>query len=146
MIERQNQPAGPANRFCGHDRGTARMTFVITGILAVLIAIITSPAIARSQDAKPQQASERAIRTSMHNVKYRFAENVSVQINDLTGSIVPIGEHQTPVFDDKESFKVHIESAEVAISPQDVANLLNQIGFSRPGSQLSFISGATTMK
>ena len=82
----------------------------------------------------------------MHNVKYRFAENVSVQINDLSGAIVPIGDHQTPVFDDKESYKVHIEAAEVAISPQDVANLLNQFVFSRPGSQLAGISVATTTK
>ena len=48
------------------------------------------------------------------------------------------------MIDDKESFKIQIDSAEMAISPQDLANLLNQFVFSRPGSQLSGISVATT--
>lgn len=131
MMRRQNRLAGPVRW----------MFFVV-----VCFAIGTCFAMAETaaaQDSKPQQAADRAVRAAMHNVKYRFAENVSVQINELRGEIVPIGGRTTPVFDDKDSFKMHIDAAEVAISPQDVANLLNQFVFSRPGSQLSGISVAT---
>jgi hypothetical protein len=127
-------------------RRTSRAIPVRIALSIACLAVSIVGAAQGAEDAKPQERADRSVRLSMHNVKYRFAENVSVQINDLTGAIVPIGEHQTPVFDDKESFKVHIESAEVAISPQDVANLLNQFVFSRPGSQLSGISVATTTK
>jgi hypothetical protein len=138
MMERHTVTAGPATRFERSRVVMARMALVMTG----LIASFTLSASAHSQEKKP--AADRAVQAVMHNVKYRFAENVSVQINELRGEIVPIGSHATPVFDDKDSFKIHIDAAEVAISPQDVANLLNQFVFSRPGSQLSGISVATT--
>jgi len=95
---------------------------------------------ARTQDAKQQQNDDGAIRVSMHNVKYRFAENVSIQVNYLNGAFVPVGDHAMPVADDKNSFKIRIDTAEIAISPEDLANLLNQFVFSRPGSPLSGIS------
>lgn len=137
-MERHAQP-GPS-RWCFRDRALkAGPALAVTW----LIAGVTFPAIVGAQDTKPQQPADRAIRVSIRNVKYRFAENVSVQINDLKGAVVPIGD-RTPVFDDKESFKVRIDEAEVAIGPQDLANLLNQFVFSQPGSQLSGISVATT--
>jgi len=54
--------------------------------------------------------------------------------------LIPTGDNTMPVFDDKNSFKIHIDSAEIAISPQDLASLLNQFVFARPGSPLSDIS------
>jgi hypothetical protein len=125
--------------------GPVKWMFLIIACFAIGVCFATAR-IGAAQDSKPQPAADRAVRAAMHNVKYRFAENVSVQINELRGEIVSIGGHQTPVFDDKESFKIHIDAAEVAISPQDVANLLNQFVFSRPGSQLSGISVATNIQ
>jgi hypothetical protein len=118
----------------------------IAGWATLVIACFTAPLIVAAQDAKPPQSGDGSVRVSVHNVKYRFAENASVQINNLSGAIVPIGQHTIPVFDDKESFKVRIDSAEVAISFYDLANLLNQFVFGRPGSQLSGLSVETTGK
>ena len=115
-------------------------------VLLALAAIYLLPrTLLANQDAKPQ-SGDGSVRLSVHNVKYRFAENVSVQINNLSGAVVPIGQHAVPVVDDKDSFKVRIDSAEVAMSLQDLANLVNQFVFGRPGSQLSGISVATTGK
>jgi hypothetical protein len=141
MMERHSRPAGAKRRYCLSCCATA---VLLTVCLAV-------PAVGATQDSKTQaqaqpqsqQRGDGAVRVSVHNVKYRFAENVSVQINNLSGAIVPIGNHEMPVFDDKESFKILVDSAEVAISPQDVANLLNQFVFARPGSQLSGVSVAS---
>jgi hypothetical protein len=139
MMEQQRQAAGLAK--CFHCNLAVRASMALT--IAWVIFGNTPLGVVHSQDAKPQQATEGMVRASLHNVKYRFAENVSVQINDLKGAIVAIRDRQTAVFDDKESFKVRIDAAEVAISPQDLANLLNQFVFSRPGSQLAGISVAT---
>src|SRR5262249_53512294 len=138
IMERQTQPAGPT---------ASSFRLISAGLMSILIACLATIDVVAGQDQKPApQSTDKAVRASLHNVKYRFAENVSVQINDLKGAILPLGDRPTAVFDDKESFKVHIDAAEVAISPQDLANLLNQFVFSKPGSQLSGISVTTVMQ
>jgi hypothetical protein len=126
------------------NRGNSQRA--IAAFIALLVACFTFSAIVAAQDSKPQQRGDGAVRLAIRNVKYRFAENVSVQINYLSGALVPVGDHEFPVIEDKESFKVRIDSAEIAISPQDLANLLNQFVFGRPGSQLSGLSVSTTEK
>ncbi len=124
---------------------TAKRGYLYLAIIpwvALLIACFTIPTTLASQDSKPEQGGG-AVRTAMRNVKYRFAESVSVQINYLNVALVPTGENTMPVFDDKNSFKIHIDSAEIAISPQDLASLLNQFVFAKPGSPLSAISVTT---
>src|SRR5262245_44149757 len=110
-MERHTQVAGPV---------ASSFRLISAGLISILIACSAVIDAGANQDQKPPQPTkEKAVRASLHNVKYRFAENVSVQINDLRGAILPLGDRQTPVFDDKESFKVRINAAEVAISPQD---------------------------
>jgi hypothetical protein len=131
-VEDKNTSAAPTVKR-GYSYGA------IIGWVALLIACFTVPTTLASQDSKPEQR-EGSVRVSMRNVKYRFIESVSVQINYLSGAFVPTGDNTMPVFDDKNSFKIHIDSAEIAISPQDLASLLNQFVFARPGSPLSDIS------
>ena len=135
MIERHVRPVRAV-------RGYFSFAIVVLGGACLVVAAIAATQDSKPQASKPQEKGDGAVRVAVHNVKYRFAENVSVQINNLTGAIVPVGNHEMPVVDDKESFKIRVDSAEVAISPQDVANLLNQFVFARPGSQLSGISVA----
>jgi hypothetical protein len=112
-------------------------------LLSLLWLSLVVPGLAGRQGAAtPDQAP--AVRTQMRNVKYRFSDNVSVQINMLNGSLVPLGNSECPVFDDKNSFKIHIDSAEIAIGPQDLANLLNSYVFARPNSPLSRVSVSIT--
>lgn len=139
-MERHTLPTGPntkLNRSC---------RIAATGLLTALSAFFVVAKPAAVQDAKPPQHADESVRLSMRNVKYRFADNVSVQVNYLNGALVPVGDHEFPVIEDKESFKIRIDSAEIAISPQDLANLLNQFVFARPGSQLSGLSVSTTEK
>lgn len=84
-----------------------------------------------------------AVRAQMRNVKYRFSDKVSVQINFLNGALVPAGNTEFPILDDKNSFKIRVDTAEIAISPGDLANLLNSYVFGKPKSPLSGISVST---
>jgi hypothetical protein len=112
----------------------------VIGLLALLCVPGRSPA----QETAAPQKSDHAVRAQMHNVKYCFSDTVSVQINSLNGALVPVGGNEFPVFDDKNSFKIRIDTAEIAISPADLANLLNSYVFARPNSPLSGISVGTT--
>jgi hypothetical protein len=99
----------------------------------------------KQAEAKQKETSEKhtkdaSVRTQMRNVNFRFAENISVQIKSLTGALVPIGEHDMPVMDDKNSFKIHIDTADIQIYPNELENVLNSYVFARPKSPLGSIS------
>jgi hypothetical protein len=115
-------------------------------LLALFFAFSLMSACVAVGHSTPQQHTDASVRVTLRNIKYRFAENVSVQIKNLTGALIPVGDSKMPTFDDKESFKVRIDSAEIAIGYQDLANLLNQFVFARPGSPLSGVSVTTGEK
>src|SRR6266403_2162656 len=77
-----------------------------------------------------QQSQSRAVKVQMHNVIYRFTDTVSVHIRSLGGDLTPTtGEF--PVFEDKNSFTLHLTAAEIAISSKSLADVLNSYVFAR---------------
>ena len=112
--------------------------------LLCLAACLCVAGLARAQESQAPEKQTGAVRTQMRNVHYRFSDSVAVQINSLNGALVPVGNNELPVFDDKNSFKIRIDTAEIAISTQDLANLLNSYVFARPNSPLSGISVMAT--
>jgi hypothetical protein len=130
----------------GHTRNS--LTAMRKARVATAVAFLLAPAFAPGSIAAQQTAtsdqSSHAVGAQMHNVKYRFSDKVSVQINTLNGALVPVGNNEFPVLDDKNSFKIRIDAAEIAISPADLANLMNSYVFARPNSPLSGISVSTT--
>lgn len=104
--------------------------------ITALLFIALLPAITAAQSA----ANDNSVKAQMHNVTYHFTNNVAVSIRDLRGALFPEGKHQVPVFDDKNSFILHIDSAEIAISTASMANVLNSHVFSRPDSPIKNVS------
>jgi hypothetical protein len=104
----------------------------------LIMACLFLPGIIAAQEAK--EKPDTAVRTQMRNVNYRFTDNIAVQINALNGALVPTGNNESPFFDDKNSFRIRIDSAEIAISPTDLANLLNSYVFVGADSPLARIS------
>ena len=66
----------------------------------------------------------RSVEVQMRNVLYHFTGNVAVHIYSLDGQLIPLG-NELPIFDDKNSFKIQIRSAVIAITPESLANVLN---------------------
>jgi len=93
-----------------------------------------------SQEATAQEKPDAAVRAQMRNVNYRFTDNIAVQINALNGALVPTANNDSPFLDDKNSFRIRIDTAEIAISPTDLANLLNSYVFVGANSPLARIS------
>jgi hypothetical protein len=88
-------------------------------------------------NAKPQDA---AVRAQMRNVKYRFTDDVAVHISSLNGALVPVKDYELPILDAKDSFKIRIDSGEVAVGPGDLSELLNRYIFRGSRSPLTDLS------
>jgi hypothetical protein len=131
----------------GRARGTSELFFPMqlnsaSSLLIGLLLFLALPSDARAQEGATQAKPDAAVRAQMHNVKYRLSDDVAVQINSLNGALVPTSGNEFPVLDDNSSFRIHIDTAEIAIGPTDLANLLNSYVFARPNSPLSGISVA----
>src|SRR5690242_15422590 len=84
------------------------------------------------------QSPGKPVAVEMRNVTYHFTDNVAVQIRTLRGELVPKGE--LPVFDDKQSFTLSIASAEIGMSPDNLANVMNSYVFASKDAPLKGIS------
>jgi hypothetical protein len=108
-------------------------TFSVRQIFfAVLLATIASLSISAAA------ADGKAVEVQMRNVTYHFTDSVAVQIRRLHGHLVPTGD--LPIFDDKNSFHLEIDGAEIAMPVQSLANVLNSFVFAKPDAPLKNIS------
>jgi hypothetical protein len=83
---------------------------------------------------------DNAVKVQMRNVQYHFTDQVTVHISTLHGELIPIGENEFPVFDDRNSFRLRISGGEIAIGAESLANVLNSYVFIAQGSPLKSIS------
>ena len=57
---------------------------------------------------------------------YHFSDDIAAHILYLEGDLIPTKPDKMPVFDDDRSFMISIRSAEIAVSTDSLANVLNQ--------------------
>jgi hypothetical protein len=97
-----------------------------------LLGMTVAPAIGWGQAT----SAKGTVQVQMHRVDFRIDTAIVLQIEYLRGSLLP-GEHPgPPYFDDKRSFVLGIDSARIAISATDLAQLLNKYTFAYEGSPL----------
>lgn len=101
-----------------------------------------SLAVVAGQERASERKDEAAVHTQMHNVLYRFTPDITAHIRSLGGALVPTGGASLPIFDDKNSFVLKIDAAEIAISQEALANTLNKVVFSGKNAPLKGISVA----
>jgi hypothetical protein len=85
------------------------------------------------------ETPRRPVEVQMRNVMYHFTDSISVHIRRLHGQLVANGSG-IPVFDDKETFTVQIESAEIAMTTDSLADVLNSYVFVKSDAPLKDIS------
>lgn len=103
-----------------------------------LVLLLLFSALSAGSGADAATEKDRQVEVQMRNVMYHFTDAVAVHIRRLHGQLVPAGE--LPVFDDKESFSLRIRAAEIAFSPQSLANVLNSYVFASQDAPLTQIS------
>ena len=106
-------------------------------LIAFVLAAGSTPL---AQDSPHPARDNGSVEVQMHNVMYHYPNDIVVHLRNVAGALVPSKEGQFPVFDDKESFSLHITAAEIAMDPQSLANVLNSNVFSGKDAPLKDIS------
>jgi hypothetical protein len=94
-------------------------------------------------DAAAQTAETQgghAVEIVMKNVMYHYTEPIAVHIIHLQGYLTPTKPGATVVFDDKNSFTLVLASAEISISCNALAQVLNENVFSADDAPLKNLS------
>jgi hypothetical protein len=86
--------------------------------------------------------SAAVVRLSMQNVDYHLTDSIIVDINFLNGRLTP-KPGKIPVFDDKNSFGLAVDSANMTMSMTALTNDLNDYVFAKPDAPLKHLSATT---
>lgn len=86
--------------------------------------------------ADAQSAETRTVQVQMRNVAFHVDSSVVLNIRYLRGELRRSKPDLPAYLDEKESFKLGIDSASIGITPAALSDLLNHYTFSYPGSPL----------
>jgi hypothetical protein len=91
--------------------------------------------------AQPSDTPDaHAVQVVMKNVMYHFSEPIAVHIIRLQGQLTPTNSSGIVIFDDKNAFTLVLASAEIAISCESLAQVLNENVFSSPNAPIKRLS------
>jgi hypothetical protein len=118
---------------------TLRITFRrIIGVWLVLSFGAIPYAFAQAHTADREGAG--AVQTQMRNVMYHYTDSLAVLIKSLDGELLPVDPTAYPVFDNKESFRLRADHAEITIDAPDLCNIFNTYVFSRANTPVTGVS------
>ncbi len=109
----------------------------VSSYAALLIVMSAFTSACFGWEQKP--AGAHSVEVQMRNVMYHFTDRIAVHIRRLHGQLVPT-KGDLPVFDDKDSFTLQIGSAEIAMSTQSLANVLNTVVFANSDAPLKAVT------
>lgn len=94
----------------------------------------------RAEAQTAEAPDNRAVQIAMKNVMYHYSDRVAAHIFQLQGALVPAKSGSIVVFDDKNSFDLMITFAEIAISCNSLAQVLNEDVFSSSDAPIKNLS------
>jgi hypothetical protein len=104
---------------------------------ALIFLVLSAPAHPQSE----QPATSRAVATQMRNILYHFTDSINVHIYQLSGKLIP--KKDIPVFDDKHSFALEIDSATISMSTDALSHVLNDNVFTAKDAPLKNLNITT---
>ena len=104
-----------------------------------------APAASNDNSLPPVEASRfddnpRAVKADIHNVLFRLIADASAHLENVSGELQPVGKYEMPVFDDKNSFELHVTNGTISMAPAALATVLNRYTFARDDAPLKDIS------
>ena|ERR1051326_27533 len=91
---------------------------------------------ANPESPPPQPSSRGLTREVMKNVNFHADDLVAYDIRIIRGSLLRRYKNKPPIFDDKRSFILNIDSAVIGLHMDTLANLMNSYVFAYPGAPL----------
>lgn len=124
--------------------------YVLIGLAAALAiararAVASTPppyALPAKRDAEPPAPAHTITQVQMRNVDFFVDREVALRIRRLRGTMRSKAGGPV-IFDDKSSFIIHIEAAEVGLTGNDLSLLLNRYVFAYPGAPLKRLRVST---
>jgi hypothetical protein len=120
------------------------VSFSCLALFAGFYAIRSAGAGQASTPATPPAASA-TVRIGMKNVEFHLTDRIIVHIATLNGKLTT-QPGKMPVFDDKTSFGIDVDSANVTVSMAALTNDLNDYVFAKPTAPLKKVSVSTRGK
>jgi uncharacterized protein YpmS len=99
------------------------------GLTAFVLALIIST-------PQPARTAPAPVQVQMRNVELHVDATTIIRIVQLRGELISTSPTRPPVFDDRRSFKVRVDSGEIAVDAGALTQLLNRYLFSYKGSPL----------
>jgi hypothetical protein len=86
--------------------------------------------------ALAQKPAATTVQVQMRHTDFHVDSSIVLHIEFLRGELQPTSPEHSPYFDEKNSFRLAIDSARIAIAPRALGDLLNRYTFAYPGSPL----------
>jgi hypothetical protein len=93
------------------------------------------PAAKPAEVPEPVEAQTQT-QVEMVNVKIHLDPRLILHIRHLSGKLLPTKKGQTPSFDDKLSYLISIDSAEIAVDTASMTHMMNTYVFGEPDAPL----------
>jgi hypothetical protein len=100
---------------------------------------------ASARQAPSAPATNAAVKVGMKNVEFHLTDTIILHIATLDGRLTP-KPGQIPVFDDKESFGLDVDSANITMTMTALTNDLNDYVFANPSAPLKKLAVSTRGK
>jgi len=97
-------------------------------LLMLFLALL--PAAHSRLAAQSGEADNHGVQIAMKNVMYHYTDSIAVHAVRLQGYLTPVKAGAIVVFDDRNSFNLVLQSAEISISCSSLAQVLNENVFS----------------
>lgn len=114
--------------------------------ILTLLGIILGTRLYRVAEVSAGQASTSesggTVRLAMKNVEYHLTDQIVVHVGTLNGRLKP-KPGGIPVFDDKQSFSIDVDSGSVRLSMTALTNDLNDYVFAKPDAPLKKLTAST---
>ncbi len=117
------------------------MTLIATRILVVLtsIALGSLPVASQTLRQKAAPNSQNAPHVQVANVLFRYSPDLSILVVRLQGTLLPTEGHTAPSFNEPASFVIATDAAEIRMSTDQLAGLMNSWLLSSPKAQIKSI-------
>jgi hypothetical protein len=94
------------------------------------------PASSEKNSAQANSTADHKVHVWMKNVDFHLSDDIVVNIHTLDGHLPPLGNFEFPVFDDKNSFAIAVDTANISITLASLTNDLNEWVFGAPNAPL----------
>jgi len=86
----------------------------------------------------PQE--DRGVKTEMRNVRFHLTAIAAAHLIIVSGELWPTGKNEMVVFDDKTSFEVRVANGTISITPEALADIMNNYVFARNDAPLKALT------